>query len=322
MRKIIFIAILSFQLASINCGDNENEKVIKASGTIESTNVTVSSKSSGEVVLINKDEGDRVSKGDTILIIDHQILDLSLKQAIANQGIAEAQLQLMLIGARQEDIKQAEEMLNQAKANFSLAETDFERMKNLLDSNVISQKQFDDAKTRYDVALAQFNSAKENLDKIKRIARPEEIQQARKNLDKMKSNVELISKNIQDCYVKSPIDGFITKKFVEVGELVSPGSSLIKLSNLQEVELVIYITEVELGKVKLGHKAKINVDAFKEKTFEGKVVYISPEAEFTPKNIQTKDERTKLVFAVKIKIPNTSFELKPGMPADAVIELN
>ena len=96
-------------------------------------------------------------------------------------------------------------------------------------------------------------------------------------------------------------------------------SSLVKISDLTNVELYIYVSELELGKIKLGQKAEVSVDAFKDKKFEGKVTYISPEAEFTPKNIQTKDERTKLVFAVKIELPNPDFGLKSGMPADAKI---
>lgn len=115
------------------------------------------------------------------------------------------------------------------------------------------------------------------------------------------------------------MNGFIVKKFFEKGETVMPMASLLKISDLSLVNLVIYVSEEELGKVKLGQSVNVSVDAYKGKTFPGKVIYISPEAEFTPKNIQTKDERTKLVFAVKVEIKNPDFDLKPGMPADAVI---
>ncbi len=98
-------------------------------------------------------------------------------------------------------------------------------------------------------------------------------------------------------------------------------SSLFKVSDLRAVDLIIYVSEEELGKVKLGQTAYISVDAYPDKTYSGKVIYISPEAEFTPKNIETKDERTKLVFAVKIRIDNPKYELKPGMPADAEVHI-
>jgi HlyD family secretion protein len=131
----------------------------------------------------------------------------------------------------------------------------------------------------------------------------------------------LLKKNIRDCYVVSPINGFLVKTFVERGESVTPMSSLFKVSDLDVVELVIYVSTEELGYVKLGQEADVTIDAFKDKVYKGKVTYISPEAEFTPKNIQTKDERTKLVFAVKITIPNKEYDLKSGMPADAVIKM-
>ena len=117
----------------------------------------------------------------------------------------------------------------------------------------------------------------------------------------------------------SPSSGFITKKFLEEGETVGMMSSLFQVADLNSVELVIYVSETELGKVQLGQTAKISVDTFPDKSFDGKVTYISPEAEFTPKNIQTQEERTKLVYAVKIKVDNPDFELKDGMPADASI---
>jgi len=157
--------------------------------------------------------------------------------------------------------------------------------------------------------------------KVKKIFRPEEIEQAKANLKKAQASVDLLKKNIRDSYIISPLNGFVVKKFVEVGETVSPMSSLVKISNLSSVNLIIYVSEGDLGKIKLGQKAEITIDTYPDKKYDGKVTYISPEAEFTPKNIQTKDERTKLVFAVKIEILNKDFELKPGMPADAKIIL-
>ncbi len=156
---------------------------------------------------------------------------------------------------------------------------------------------------------------------MKNFARPEEIKQARANLNRQKAAVDLLKKNISDSYVVSPITGFIVQKYVEKGETVSMLSSLFKVSELRIVKLVIYISEENLGRVKLGQKADVSNDTYKNKDYKGTVIYISPEAEFTPKNIQTKDERTKLVYAVKIEIKNPDFELKPGMPADAVIHL-
>lgn len=318
--KTLKVFIISFaSLILLGCGSNEKEKFIEASGTIESTNIIISSRTTGNIQSINFLEGEKVNAGDTIIIIDHEHLDIQLLQANAAKDAAEAQLKLMLKGAREEDIIQAEQNLNQAKINFEIAGRDKIRMQNLYDSRSVTQKQYEDAIARYNLMSAQYKAAQENYNKVKKIFRQEEIDQAKANLNKAIAGVELLKKNIRDSYVTSPISGFLVKTFVEKGETVSPMSSLFKVSDLDFVELVIYVSTVELGYVKLGQKAEVTIDTYKDKIYEGKVTYLSPEAEFTPKNIQTKDERTKLVFAVKITIPNKDYDLKPGMPADASI---
>ena len=320
MKKLRISLTVFLLLFFISCNGNDKLKPIEASGTIEATNITISSKTAGNILTINFPEGAKVNAGDTIIIIDHELLGIQLQQAIAGKDAAEAQLNLMLAGARVEDINQAEQNLNQAKVNYQTAERDKVRMQSLYNSNSITKKQYEDAVARYDLMSAQYKAAQENFNKVQKIFRKEEIDQARANFNKANAGVELLKKNIRDCYVTSPINGFITKSFVERGESVTPMSSLFKLSDLDDVKLVIYVSTEELSYVKLGQEAEVTIDAFKDKVYKGNVTYISPEAEFTPKNIQTKDERTKLVFAVKITIPNKDYELKSGMLADAKVK--
>lgn len=321
MRELlkIFFSLIIFYTAGCSNGNEKN--TISASGNIEATNAVVSSKVTGQVIAIKYDEGARVKEGDTVMVIDHENLKILLDQALAGEQAAEAQFKLLKDGARAEDIQQAEDAVKQAKINTNLAERDFNRMKELYDSKTITKKQYEDAQAKRELTQAQLNSAQENLRKMKNFARPEELKQAKANLDRQKAAVDLLKKNISDSYVVSPLNGFIVQKYVEKGETVSMLSSLFKVSELNTVKLVIYISEKDLGKIKLGQKADVTSDTYKDKVYNGKVIYISPEAEFTPKNIQTKDERTKLVFAVKIETKNPDFELKPGMPADAVIHL-
>ena len=320
MKAINYVFAFIF-LIIYGCGNGNNGTKIEASGNIESTDVVVSSKVTGQIDKLLKDEGDKVNAGDTIMIIDHENLEIQLRQTIAGYDAASAQYEMLKKGARQEDIKQVEEQLKQAQVNFDLAQKDKERMTNLYNSQTITRKQYDDVIARFDITQAQLTSAKENYTKIKNFARPEELKQAEANVNGKLASVDLLKKQIRDSYVISPIDGFIVKKFVEMGETVSMMSSLFKVSDLSNIDLVIYVSEEELGKVKLGETADVTTDSYPDKNYEGKVIYISPEAEFTPKNIQTKDERTKLVFAVKIRVDNPEFELKSGMPADAVIHL-
>jgi HlyD family secretion protein len=319
MKKICLIVIPFLSLLYVGCGTNNNKNSIEATGTIETVDVVLSSKTSGEIKNIRIIEGDKVRLGDTLIIIDTEALRLQLDQQEAGTEMSKAQFNLLQNGSRKEDIQLAESSLNQAQANYDQAKIDLERLQKLYQTQTITKKQYDDAATHFDLMNDQLTSAKENYHKVKNFARPEELKQAEAKLQQSVATADLIKKNINDSYIVSPLNGIVVKKYFEVGETVVPMSSLLKISDLTNVELYIYVTELELGKIKLGQKAEVTVDAFKDKKFEGKVTYISPEAEFTPKNIQTKDERTKLVFAVKIEIPNPDFELKSGMPADATI---
>jgi HlyD family secretion protein len=317
MKKLLVIASVITLL--IGCEDNGDKEKIELSGTVETTNITLSSQLTGTVERIYQAEGNRVRVGDTLIIIDPETYILQLNQAEAQRDLAKSKYDLLNKGARSEDKSQAAEALNQAEASYQSAKTDFERIENLFENQSVTKKHYEDAKTRLTISEAQLNSAKQNLRKIENLARPEELDQAKAAFNAAVANVKLLQKRVNDCYVLSPINGQIVRNFVEMGETVNPQSSLVRVSNQSEVEVFVYIQETDLGKVKLGQKVEIFSDSYEGKAYEGKVTYISPEAEFTPKNIQTKEERTKLVFAVKIKVPNPNYELKSGMPVDAVI---
>lgn len=321
MKKSLITSIILLNILFVSCNGNNMDGMIEASGNIEGTNITVSSQTAGEIDKILKDEGSLVNKGDTIIIIDPINYKLKLNESLSILQSSESQYSLLKTGARKEDIAQSEEALKQAEVNFSQAEKDKDRYTSLFESKSITRKQYEDAINRYEIASAQYNSAKENVRKIKNLARPDELKQAEANVNRVKASIEQLQKNINDCFVTAPSNGYIVKKFVEEGEYAGMLSSLFKITDLRKVELVIYVSETDLGKVKLGQVAEVSVDSYPDKNFKGNVTYISPEAEFTPKNIQTKDERTKLVFAVKISIPNPDLELKPGMPADALINV-
>ena len=319
MKILTLLTISVISLTLLSCGDGSNKNLIEASGNIEATNIIVSSQVNGKIISILKDEGTKVSAGDTIMIIDPSTYKMQLSGAEASLAASEAQLELLKIGSRKEDIKQSEEVLRQAEVNNQTAEQDKERFENLYQSKSITKKQYDDAVARYEITLAQLNAAKENFQKVKNIARPEEIKQAEANVNRLKANVDLTKKSLNDCYVTSPSAGIIVKKFVEAGENAGMMTSLFKVSDLSSVDLIVYVSETELGKVKLNQEVDVKVDTYPDKTYKGKVIYISPEAEFTPKSIQTKEERTKLVYSVKVRINNPDYELKDGMPADASI---
>jgi HlyD family secretion protein len=296
-----------------------DKNYISASGTIEATDINVSAKIGGQIDNILVEEGTTVKVGDTLALIDHKALVIQLMGAEAGVKNAQAQLDLLLNGARTEDIRQAEEGVRQAEVNLKISHDDFQRIVALYDSGSVTQKQKDDAEARLAIAQAQFNSAQEALKKLRQFARPEEIRSAQARLEQAIASRDLLKKNIADCYITAPLDGIITNKALEQGETVGLSATIVTITNQNKVYLTIYITDKELGKVKLGQTAKVRIDTYPQKFFEGKVIYISPQAEFTPKNVQTKQDRVKLVFGVKIEIANPQGILKSGMPADAEI---
>ena len=315
--SILFFLLLPFILAS--CGNNRDGE-IEASGTLEAVEVNIASKVPGQLLSLRVDEGAKVERGDTMAIIDHEMLQIQLRQAQAGVDLADAQYNLLLNGARSEDLNAAEEMVRQTESSFQSARTDFERIKELYSAKSVSQKQYEDAESRFTITQAQYNSAKQNLQKLQKFARPEDLSAAKARVDQAKAQASLISKQISDSYIIAPVGGTITYKPVEEGELIGSGTVIVRIARLEKMELMIYVNETELGKVKLGSAADVIIDTYPDKNFPAKVVYISPVAEFTPRNVQTKDERTKLVFGVKLEVENPNGELKTGMPADAYVK--
>jgi len=290
--------------ALAGCSGNKDGE-IDASGTIEGTDVNIGSEVSGKIKEVRVTEGARVTRGDTLLIVDDTEYRIQLRQSSANLASFESTYRLTVEGSRKEDVLQAE-------AAYTTAEADYRRMKDLLVTQSITQKQYDDAYNHY-------ISTQQTYEKMKKGSRQEEIDNARQKRDLADAQVDLYKKKVRDCVIISPTNGIVTLKSVEPGELVAPGSNLFRVTKLDVVKLMIYVGEADLGKIKLGDKAKVSIDADAKKEYDGNVTYISPIAEFTPKNVQTKEERTKLVFGVKLEVTNTDDGLKPGLPADARI---
>ena len=305
--RLFVLCLLLAGLGLAGChGDDRN--LIEASGTIEGTDINIAAEVTGKVREIRCEEGSHVRTGDTLVVIDDTDYQIQLRQQRAVLDAAEAQYALAREGSRREDVLLAE-------ATLKNAEGDYNRMKGLLEQRTVTQKQYDDALTRY-------VTAKQTYEKITRGLRPAEIQAARAKRDQAAAQVEQSQKKVGDCIVVAPTEGTVTLKATEPGEYVLTGSNILRITHLAKVKLTIYVTESELGRIGLGDTARISVDSFPGRMFAGSVVYISPVAEFTPKNVQTKEERTKLVYGVKIEAANPDGSLKPGMPADARIQLD
>jgi HlyD family secretion protein len=298
-------AILGLGLFLAGCSRGSKD-VIEASGTIEGTDINIGSEVLGRITDLRVKEGSSVNPGDTLLLVDNREYRLQLAAAQAGLMAQDAAYRLAVKGSRDEDIAQAE-------AAYRTAQTDYQRMKELLRTQTVTQKQFDDAYARY-------VAAEQTYDKLKTGLRPEEIETTKVKRDQAAAQVELLRKKLHDCAILAPSKGTVTLKAIEQGELVTVGMNVLRLTYLDHIKLTIYVSETDLGRVKLGQSADILIDSFgPDRPFKGVVTYISPVAEFTPKNVQTKEERSKLVFGVKIEADNTDGFLKPGLPADARI---
>jgi HlyD family secretion protein len=265
-------------------------------------------------------EGDTVQAGALVARLDDTELGLARDQARAAADLAQAQLDLALAGARDEDIAQAVEAVAAAAETARRADEDLERMRDLFASGSVTQKQRDDAEARATVAAAQARASRSGLEKARALVRPEEVRAARARLDQAEAAARLAERRLAEAQVSAPIAGVVAKRLAEVGEIIAPGFPLATIVDLSTARLVVYVGEPDLPRVRVGAGAEVSVDGLPGRTFAGRVTSISPEAEFTPRNVQTTEERAKLVFAVKIELPNPETLLKPGMSADARID--
>ncbi|MGB4222243.1 MAG: efflux RND transporter periplasmic adaptor subunit, partial [Syntrophorhabdus sp.] len=224
-------------------------------------------------------------------------------------------------GSRIQEIERARASVDAQAADLDKAKKDYERADILYKNGAISTSQFEAAQNAYNTRTAQYRSAQETLSLVQEGPRKEDIQAAEYRVQQAKAMVNTSEERLKDTTLFAPITGVVLRKNVELGETLSAGIPVFTIGDLENPWVKVYVKEDRLGQVKLGQKADIKVDSFKDKTYDGTVTFISSEAEFTPKNVQTEEERVKLVFGVKVKVKNENGELKPGMPADVRITL-
>ncbi|HEY7409382.1 MAG TPA: efflux RND transporter periplasmic adaptor subunit [Vicinamibacteria bacterium] len=312
MRRAFFC---SAALVAAACGGREEAGVIAASGHVEATEVRLATKVAGHVEAMLVEEGTRVGAGQEVARIEVTDLRLGLDAAVADRAQADAERRLRVAGSRREDVAEAEAQLGRARADLRGAQEDLERMEKLLASGSGTDKARDDARTRRDVAAAGVEAAGERLAKLRAGSRPEEIDAAAARVAAADARIALLRQEIADAVVKSPVEGVVTEKLAERGELLTRGAGLAVVTELARPWLTVYVPEPELARIRLGQDAEVVTDDGQRRV--GRVTWVSPRAEFTPKNVQTPEERAKLVYKVKIGLDNPDGLFKPGMPAEA-----
>ena len=313
---LIAAAVVIWRLASRPAARTDE---LTVSGTIEVTDVEVSFKVSGRVKERLVDEGDQVAAGQVIARLEDEDQLHELAEREAEVRAAAAALAELRAGSRPEEIAQAEAALQRVRAEEERLRVDFARQQELFRKEVIAAREMDTARSRYDTAKASVREAAEKLALVRRGPRRETIDQSRARLQDAEVAVARAKTRRSYTTVTSPVAGYVLSKNVEAGELVAAGTPIVTIGDLGSVWLRAYVRETDLGRVKLGQPAKVTSDTWPGKVYDGRVTFISSAAEFTPKSVQTEKERVKLVYRIKITVPNPAAELKPGMPADATI---
>jgi HlyD family secretion protein len=293
--------------------------IVSVTGTVEATQVDVSTKITGRIVARPVKEGDAVTEGQLLARLDATELAADARRQEAAVRSAQATLRDLLAGARGEEIEDARAALQSAEATRIMNERDFRRAEELSRRELIAAQEVDRARQAYEVATAQERSARQRQNLLLSGSRPEQIEAARGQLAQAESALAMARSRLKEMIILSPLDGVVLRKNLEVGEMATPGVSILTLMNPRELWVRAYVPEEEIGRIKIGDPARVKVDAYPGRTFPGRIIEIASEAEFTPKNVQTKKERVNLVFRIKIAVDNPEGILKPGMPADADI---
>jgi HlyD family secretion protein len=314
------------------CREKAPTDRVRVSGQVEATDVQVSSQVAGRILELRVAEGDRIGSGDLIARLDTADAELALARARADRDQADAQLRLLQAGARPEEIRQAEAQVASAQADASAAdadlvaaEADVQRFEQLLASNSGSRKQRDDAVARRNVARDRLQGARERtraareaLLRLQAGARREELDAARARVQAAAAQVATWEKAIADATISAPVDGIVTQKIADAGELVQPRAPLVVITDLDHAWANVYVDEPVVPRLKVGQSATIFTDAGGP-GIPGTISYISAQAEFTPRNVQTAEDRSKLVYRVKVAADNRAGVLKAGMPVEAEI---
>lgn len=293
MKHVSIMMLLALATTIAGCG--EEVTLPGGSGFLEANESVVSAEASGRVLSVSFSEGTQVSAGDTLLVIDTTNLQLQLNAATAG------------LGAMRQEVETARVRVKQARESQQYAKRERDRITRLYKSGTATERTFDEVEHRYQQAVLATEAARASLQTL----------QAR--IEKTKADIALIEKQLADCHPAAPFPGRVTEEFVEVGELLAPGRPIAKISRLDTLWVKVYMDAGDFASVRLGDAATVDTESG-GKTYAGTVVWASDEAEFTPKNVQTKDARANLVYAVKVEVANSDNRLKIGMPVYVTVE--
>lgn len=312
---LVLVAGLGFLFAPRFLGPAETGLV--ASGTVEATEAQLGFQSAGRIESLKPREGESVKAGDDLGRLDPTEMLARREQALAQVAAAQAVLRELQSGFRGEEIAQGRAALTVAAERLTDTSRDVDRAKRLFEGGAVGAESLDKARMAFDVATSQHEQARQQLRILQTGTRREKIEVQRAQVAQAEAAIKPIDAALANMVIRAPFAGIVTVRHREPGATVAPGAPVFTLMNPDDRWVRIYVPENRVGQVRLGAKASITADSFAGKTYVGEVVFIASAAEFTPKTVQTTEERVKLVYAVKVRVAgDMAFELKPGMPAD------
>lgn len=297
------------------------EATLHAYGSIEVREVRLASKTGGEATQVLVDEGDRVQAGQVLVRLDLSELERQRAQADAALRLARAKEALVREGAQHQDITAAKKAMSAAEIRAASAQREYARVVKLYADGAAPEKTRDDAQAALELAQSEVATRAAQLSKIVGGARPQELDAAVAAREQAEALLGALDVRLQDRELTSPLDGVILHRLVEPGEVARPGAPLLVIGDATRPYLDVYVPEPEVGRAQLGAAVQVRPDALAHRVFAGRIQHVAAEAEFTPKNVQTADQRARLVFRVRIALDDPRGEVLPGMPAEALLEL-
>ncbi|HRF64020.1 MAG TPA: efflux RND transporter periplasmic adaptor subunit [Candidatus Competibacter sp.] len=297
----------------------DESRQIELSGTVEAREIDLAFQVGGRIATLRVDEGDSVQIEQEVATLDAHDFELTLSNAIAQTEAAQAALAALRAGTRIQELRVAEAQLAKAQADLDYIRVEFKRIADLVAKKLAAQDQLDQARQRQNVALAGVEQALQNLALLREGPRREDIDQATATLRARQATAETARRQLEYTRLQSPVAGMVSVRLAEAGEIVSPGKTVLRIAELSRPWVRAYLNEKDLTRVRLGQAAQIRIDGLPDKVFEGRLAFISPTAEFTPKTVETHALRVDMVYRVKVQVDNPNGVLKLGQPADVVL---
>jgi HlyD family secretion protein len=303
-------------------GEGEGRDILTASGTVEATEVDLGFQLPGRVAAILPREGDQVVAGDVLARLDTLEIGANRLAAEAQLRAAEARLAELREGGRPQEVAQAEALVRSARERAEDTQRDAERLTRLFEGGAASRQALERSLTAAAVADAELERAAQGLDLAVEGARAETVRAQAAIVEQARANLQRTEAAFANATVVAPFSGRVTIRHRQPGESVAPGTPVLTLMDPQDRWVRIFVPGDRVGGVHVGMGARISSDTYLERAYRGEVVFIGDEAEFTPRNVQTTEERTRLVYPVKVRIvEDPAFELKPGLPADVTLDV-